>query len=603
MPRGFLPAFRNVPIKRKLIIIFAAFFVIPFLLSSVAFSITLTADITRREYDRSLETLKLFQNSVEAQIRDSAVHSTEIYNDPRIFAPLGLRVPARFDEFQLFQLQQALQSFRAGQNYLESAYLFLPNGQFVFADTSGGGRYAEIFNSHPRWRDEIEAADGRATWLASVVIPSLHDPLQPIYCVSFGRVLKNIYSSTFFEAGILAVNLKSQLFDDIGKSNKLSGNGLVMITDRDDNLVWSADRRWYEKVASAYGLLPRLAARGQDILRKEHIQGKAYFAVYLTSAYNDWHYTALIPETEILRQTGVLRNYFIAILVLCLVLSALGALVMNRYVTSPIERLIVSMNRMGRDGDTPAAGPPATDPRVRPPESTDEIGFLHKSFNAMSARIRNLMRETESAHQREKEHEIRALQAQIDPHFLSNTLDTITWIAREKNEPKISRMLTALSRILQYSITTTGTVDWREEIQWLKNYVFLQQTRYENRLEVLYEIDEAIYGLKTFHLLLQPFVENAIRHGFRERQGEGQILIRGRLNDGRVIMEISDNGCGMSEAKIDQVFNGGSEGIGIFNVHERIRLRFGPPFGVSIEPQPAGGTLVTISFPALREAP
>ena len=94
------------------------------------------------------------------------------------------------------------------------------------------------------------------------------------------------------------------------------------------------------------------------------------------------------------------------------------------------------MNQMGRD--------PA--PRSRPPESEDEIGFLSKSFNAMSARIANLMRETESAHQREKEHEIRALQAQIDPHFLSNTLDTINWIARERNEQKISRMLTALSQ-------------------------------------------------------------------------------------------------------------------------------------------------------------
>jgi two-component system sensor histidine kinase YesM len=589
MPLSFRPAFRNIPIKRKLVITFAVFFMIPFLLSSLVFYVISTGDITRREYDRSRETLKLFQNSVEAQLRESADHSVEIYNDPRFFKPLGMKIPARFDDFQLFQLQQALQSFRASQNHLESAYIFFPNGQYVFADTSGGDQYARIFLRHPEWKDAIQALDGRAYWIASLSLPSLHDPPEPIYFVSFGRVLRNIYSSTFFDAGILVVNLKSQIFDEIGKSNRLSGNGLVIITDRDDNLVWSANRQWFEQVAQKYGLLPRLEARGSDTLRKESIQGKSYFAVYIKSVYNDWHYVALIPETEILSQARGLRGYFAAILVLCLVLSALGAAVINRYVTSPIERLIVSMNQMGRD--------PA--PRSRPPESEDEIGFLSKSFNAMSARIANLMRETENAHLREKEHEIRALQAQIDPHFLSNTLDTINWIARERNEQKISRMLTALLRILQYSISDGGSVTWRDEIQWLTNYVFLQQTRYENKLEVCYDIDERILDLETIHLLLQPFVENAIKHGFRARQGEGTIVIRGTLSDGCVSMEISDNGCGMNEAKIDEIFSGKRKGIGIFNVHERIRLRYGPPFGVTVTPRPQGGTLVRISFPVL----
>ena len=289
------PAFRNIPIKRKLVITFAVFFMIPFLLSSLVFYVISTGDITRREYDRSRETLKLFQNSVEAQLRESADHSEEIYNDLRIFAPMGEKVPDRFDDFQLFQMQQALQSFRANQNHLESAYLFFPNGQYVFADTSGGGRFAGIFLQHPEWKDAIRALDGRAYWIASLTLPSLHDPPEPIYFVSFGRVLRDIYSSTFFTAGILVVNLKSQVFDDIGKSNELSGNGLVIVTDREDNLVWCANREWYQNVAGTYGLLPRLEARGDDTLRKENIQGKTYFAVYITSTYNHWHYVALIP--------------------------------------------------------------------------------------------------------------------------------------------------------------------------------------------------------------------------------------------------------------------------------------------------------------------
>ena len=121
------------------------------------------------------------------------------------------------------------------------------------------------------------------------------------------------------------MNLKSQLFDDIGKSNELSGNGLIIVTDRDNNLVWSAHREWYEQEVMKYGLLPRLESRGHDTLRKESIQGKTYFAAYRTSAYNGWHYIALIPEADILSQARVLRSYFGAILVLCLVLASFGA--------------------------------------------------------------------------------------------------------------------------------------------------------------------------------------------------------------------------------------------------------------------------------------
>jgi sensor histidine kinase YesM len=588
MLRRFLPSFRNIPIKGKLISTFAVFFFVPFLLSSMFFYITSTRDITRREYDRSIETLKLFQNSVEAQLKNNEKRSEDIYASPRIFAPFALRIPPRLDEFELFHLQQALQSFRTGQTYIESVYLFLPNGQYAFADTGGGGRYATIFQAHPEWNRAVEAADGRAYWIASVVIPSLHDLDPPSHCVSFGRVLKNIYSSNFFPMGVLVVNLKTTLFDEMGKSSELSGSRLVMVTDRDDDLVWSANRSWYEKEVAGSGLLPRLRSRGADVLRRERIAGGTYFAAYLTSDYNSWHYIALIPESAILRQAQALRNYFGAILLLCLLLSFLGAAVIGRYVTTPIARLIVSMNRVGKDADPPR----------RRPESLDEIGFLHKGFNDMSERIQNLIAQAKDAQRREKEHELRALQAQINPHFLANTLDTINWMARERGERAISRMLTSLSRILQYSIENGRPVLWRDEIQWLKNYVYLHQVRYEDRLVVRYDIDEAINDLPAFHLLLQPFVENAIRHGLRDGNDRGEILVSGRLEDDCVVVEIADNGCGMTEAQINEIFSGVSDGMGIFNVHQRIRLKFGPPYGVTMEPRVPRGTRVIVRFPA-----
>jgi len=266
--------------------------------------------------------------------------------------------------------------------------------------------------------------------------------------------------------------------------------------------------------------------------------------------------------------------------------------VISRYIATPLQRLIVAMNEMGR-GATPSL------PHI---DRSDEIGFLYKSFNSMFARIKNLIAQIELAHKNERTFEMRALQAQINPHFLYNTLDAINWLARERGEAQISRMLTSLSRILQYTIRTNdGMVRWRDELQWLANYVFIQQARFEGKFEVRYEVDDGILDYRTFHLLLQPFVENSIIHGFRDLDRGGIITVRGRRFDGQVIFEILDNGRGISERSIEGAFADSGTGLGIANVNERIQLNFGPSYGVIVSPGEFSGTRVVITFPALSE--
>jgi len=585
--RGLPASFRNASIQTKLIVTFGIFFMIPLLVSSAILYLTTTNDVTRREYDRSRETLQLLQNSVESQVQDYANRTVEIYYDQRIFTPFRGSVPPRIPDLELFTLGQSLESFRAGQNYLDSIYLFLTNGQCAFADTSTDERFSAIFLSHPEWAGAIERADGRVHWIASVTIAK--EPGKTVHNVSFGRVIRDIYSGSFFKIGILVVNLNTRLFDKIGLSNELGRTGLVFITDADNRLIWSADRRWYDHNIAGSRVLARLDGRGTSGPVKERIAGGSYFAVYRHSTYNGWHYYALVPQATILNQVVTLRDYFVAIFALCLVFFAFGAMVISRYVTVPLERLIVAMNETGREAS----------PALPALERSDEIGFLYKSFNSMFRRIGNLIAQIELSHKNERAYEMRALHAQINPHFLYNTLDTINWLAKEKKETKISRMLTSLSRILQYAISNNGMVRWKDELKWLENYVFIQQIRFEGKFRVHYEIDKTILELKTFHLLLQPFVENAIIHGLKDRDRGGTITIRGNRDDGRVVFEINDNGCGIDERKIEQVLDGSATSVGIANVNERIQITFGSSYGVAIEPAEPEGTRVVITFPVL----
>ncbi|HUZ16982.1 MAG TPA: sensor histidine kinase [Spirochaetia bacterium] len=587
MARGLPVSFRNASIQTKLIITFGVFFMIPLLVSSVILYLTTTNDVTRREYDRSRETLQLLQNSVESQIQEYTNRTVELYYDRRVFSAFRANVPAQIPELKLFEISQALQSFRAGQNYLDSIYLFLSNGQCAFADTATDGRFADIFLAHPEWAAKIEKADGRVRWLASVTITK--EPGKIVHNVSFGRVIRDIYSGSFFKIGILVVNLSTRLFDKIRLSNELGRTGLVFVTDADNRLIWSADRMWYDRNIAGSNILDQSKGRAVGGPVKVRVAGSSYFAVYRDSSYNGWHYYALVPQAAILNQIVTLRNYFVAIFALCLVFFAFGAMVISRYVTVPLERLIVAMNETGRESSPP---PPAL-------ERSDEIGFLYKSFNSMFRRIGNLIAQIELSHKNERAYEMRALQAQINPHFLYNTLDTINWLAREKGETKISRMLTSLSRILQYAISNNGMVRWSDELKWLENYIFIQQIRFEGKFAVRYEIDRSILDLRTFHLLLQPFVENAIIHGFRDRDRGGMITIRGNRNAGRVVFEISDNGCGIDERMIEQVVDGSATNFGIANVNQRIQLTYGTSYGVAIGAGEPEGTRVVITFPVL----
>lgn len=236
----------------------------------------------------------------------------------------------------------------------------------------------------------------------------------------------------------------------------------------------------------------------------------------------------------------------------------------------------------------------------------DEIAIISSSFNSMIGQIKELVEDVKCAAENQKDAEIKALEAQINPHFLYNTLDTINWIAIENEQYKISNMLKNLAQILRYTISQSNEiVSIKKEIEWLRQYIYLQQIRFEHSFQCVLEVDEAVLHCKIHKLLLQPFIENAILHGLEGRRSGGLIKISvEESKTGYVQIRIEDNGRGLEPQRLAQILNCGEitnhangSGLGIKNVFTRLRLYYGHECRWNIISELGKGTQVLLEVP------
>lgn len=240
----------------------------------------------------------------------------------------------------------------------------------------------------------------------------------------------------------------------------------------------------------------------------------------------------------------------------------------------------------------------------------DEISIIASSYNNMMTTINELMKKTKLAVQKQKESEIRSLEAQINPHFLYNTLDSINWMAIEKEEHEMSRMIKGLAHILRYSISHSNKrVNLAQELEWLEHYLTLQRNRFNDSFQYFIHVHPSLKDVKLYKLLLQPFVENTIIHGFAGKITGAELHIRVRFEAGCFLcIEMEDNGCGMDDATVRTMLGGGTpensaigSGIGIRNVIDRLELYYGDQAKCFIESTLGRGTKVILLLPTLAD--
>jgi two-component system, sensor histidine kinase YesM len=247
-------------------------------------------------------------------------------------------------------------------------------------------------------------------------------------------------------------------------------------------------------------------------------------------------------------------------------------------------------------------------------DNADEITELGMSFNVMIGKIRELLEAKVKEQENLKRAELRALQAQINPHFLYNTLDTIIWMAQAGKTDQIIELVSALSSFFRISLSKGR--DWitiGEEIERTKSYLTIQRMRYRDIMDFKIEADERVLNNTVLKLILQPLVENALYHGIKNKRGGGTIAVRARQeNEDDVLLEVEDDGVGFSQDKLSQLQAELSDdsgkinldsGFGIGNVNKRIRLYYGKQYGLSVKSEYQVGTCATLIIPARQAVP
>lgn len=306
-------------------------------------------------------------------------------------------------------------------------------------------------------------------------------------------------------------------------------------------------------------------------------------------------------ELAVEKRTQRINGILISLLC-CAVIAALTLVLFSRIINAPVHRLIRSMQAFEKQADAVSIVP--SDERVA------ELQELSDSFAHMARHIRNLMDKIRREETELRKTELRALQAQINPHFLYNTLDSILWMCEQGKNEEAVKMVSALAKLFRISISKgRELITIREELQHAKSYLVIQSFRYKNQFSYRFCVDESLLEYLCNKITLQPLIENAIYHGIDRMVDEGSITVTikeapDNFND--ILMLVEDNGVGMTEEqcrKILQKERSDSSGIGVKNVNDRLKIYFGETYGISIHSEPDIGTSVTIRIPKITKEP
>lgn len=391
------------------------------------------------------------------------------------------------------------------------------------------------------------------------------------------------------KCGIVIVSIDVRLLEEV--CGVPTENGLNFIVDGSGYLVACPNSNEVGKpVVSGCVKEEEKRTVYQQIARETGFFGNRKLSFY--SVYDEktgWEIVRATDRNELVQGLHAQQKMLGSIILLSLLAVLLIMISQVTRMTGSIKRVVETMRKAGKGDLTVRVALDAARPT--------EIEIIAEEFNSMMDKLK-------SSIEKQKNAEITALEAQINPHFLYNTLDTINWMAIDKDEYEISNMIATLARILRYGISdSNGIVKIRDEVDWLKQYIFLQQTKLKNSFECHIDVESELMNLSIHKLLLQPFIENAILHGFDGVNREHLLRMGMEREADFIKIEIEDNGCGISPKKVQEMNRGifqktdDKNHIGMENAITRLHMYYGEKVKVAIESEAGKGTTIRIWIP------
>ncbi|TXK74562.1 sensor histidine kinase [Paenibacillus sp. N3.4] len=596
--------FRNVSFRLKMFILMFIVIIIPIIVVSTLLSIRSEQSITDQTSKVVISSIDFAITNLDTALDNVTGMSKLILTDDKLM-DLATKPSSAFQENTLnekyarildllgfFITRIKVQNVMEG---IDSFYLYL-NKQQTFID-SKSSFYKHIDPSNIDFIAKSKHPEGIDHWFVSepvdfYTLNHLDTRFDRGKLISFNKLLQDEQGQTI---AVLAVNINESYISEYYSKIQRGIPGNFLLLDQEANVVASVDKAMIGKKTELYAEInDRIVNSGKES-GSFFIQNKNNFVVYAISNETNWRYVVIIPATEILGKIYESRKFLYMLISITFILIFFISFSLSNLFYKPLLKLVRAMQKIENRN---------LDVRILD-NRKDEYKQVFQGFNDMVSELNILVKDLATEKILKQEAEIKLLQAQINPHFLYNTLDSIYSIARIKKVDEIAQMVAALSNFFRVSLSGGREIVTLKEATTLAvSYLTILNIRYRGGISFQVELPEELENALVPKLLLQPIVENAIYHGIETYRGKGHITIRGTLKEEQLEIIIEDNGSGMDEEMIAHVRfmiasnqSEGTKSFALRNLNRHIQLKYGAQYGLRIDSLIGKGTSVCIQLP------
>ncbi|GEM_PF-91092 len=593
-------AYRNLKLQKKLMLSYLIIISIPMLLIAAFFYKRvynmIVADTIRSEQAKSAQTAP----AVEAALDDILTDIQTIRELPFYQAVMNaqsirqLAALAATGEAAVFSAATE-DILAAGSAAKFKVYLDLPSDTVATLNQSSGDIFISLENTQNSYWRGIFSGSG---------MTSLHCP--DFYLSNYEK--EHYGNMAYITRNVLTLNsnsvlcytatyYSSDIYLDVLRENlPASGSVSYLINDR-DSIIATTSPALSSTYYLNYETIQDSFMSSNNFLQKEVLDEVIYAGMYNIKQPR-WYMVVVIPSEPLIHKSQVLMLEYLALFFLSIAVALVIAIVLSRSITRRLSLLNRQMSKV-------RTGPPVP---LEESDIHDEIGDLIDTYNYMSREMNRLLREMEKTGEELRIAEFRSLQAQINPHFLYNTMDMINWMAAQNRTSEIADAVLSLSRFYKLTLSKKESVSTvAEEIEHVSIYLKLQNMRYPDAIEFVVDISDDFLDYEIPKLTLQPIIENSVLHGIMEKEEKsGTIVLTGWREDETLVLLLSDDGVGMDAEILDKILYEKERpqkgnNIAVFNTHHRLQILYGETFGLSYKSTPGQGTEVYIRIPAKKK--
>lgn len=498
----------------------------------------------------------------------------------------------KIDNEGRYRILNQLQTILDSRSDIRNVGIISKNGRMLINDGSKSVNQDLDLNTQEWYATALEKPNGPI--LTSSHVQHIISGERP-WVITLSRGIRD-RSGSGEKEGVFFIDLNYSAISELCDQSTVGTKGYAFILDAKGNIVYHPQQQQLYNELQTENISLIMDTDEDTVLTGTGNDGKLYSIS--RSEKTGWTVVDCTNVKELLSKSRQAQSVYVLTAIILVIVALLFSRVMARSITLPIQKLRDSMKKV-QEGDFSVS-----DVVV---DSKNEIGSLTKSFDVMTHRIHELMEQNVHEQEEKRKSELKALQSQINPHFLYNTLDSIIWMAEGKKNEEVVLMTASLARLLRQSISNEDeVVPIANEVEYARGYLTIQKMRYKDKLEFQIEVDSSILYIPLIKLVLQPIIENAIYHGLKYKESKGLLIVKGFMKDGNAVLQVIDDGVGMDEETLAHIYdkhkvNYHSNGVGVYNVQKRLKLYYGEDYGITYTSELGKGTTATITIPGRQE--